>query len=332
MANSKLPEVPLGFLPENTPQLEAFQGVPKLSSPSQKMLAGPICLMLCGLPGTALVESFPWIKSGGWDSIVMAPFFLVGTWLLVWLMSHASILQMADQEARDKPHFDPVGEHERYVGIAYGETDWVFRGDTSWDRGYVRSDASCLEFRGFGPSFRLPLNRIRAVRCARTGLGSINHLPRIYVDWEHPSGRTNTFSLEIRSARSRSDSNLKTLELAGWLNDFLWERDCFGGDATGGETEVRWPIESSQLDLRFFPRSDLLRLFDRAAALAASLLWTAAMTIVALATRRWAYHSDVIFLEAILFLGALPIYYATLRGIMNLRVRQKVRQDQALRR
>jgi hypothetical protein len=311
MANPKLSEVPLGFIPENTPQMEPFQSVPRPRTFSFIGALQFLSFLVCILAGDAVLDSFPWIKSNGLGPLAIVPFSLLGGLAVLWLRGYRCLDFMAGQRQKDEPLLQPIGEAERYVGIAYADADWSFRGDTSWDRGFIRCDGSNIEFRGFGPGFRLPLNRVRAVSCARTGLGSPNHLPRVYVAWEHPSGRMNSFSLEIRTARSRAEEIRRSVDLADWLCN------CLPGRADDDATPI-WPFESSKLELRSFPSSSLVTQSEQARIARTSVSFALMLILLPVfMAHGFSRHSDLVLFGAFSVPAAWISYHLGIRRLIE---------------
>jgi len=153
--------------------------------------------------------------------------------------------KLRDLKVLGQPH---TGQF--YVGIAYCAGDWAYRGDTSWDRGHVCIVGGELRFRGFGPSFSLPLSFIKDVRMIFTKSPFTNSLPRIYIHWSAPGGLPNTLSLEIRDAGSRPATIRETEKISNWL-----EEERSKNSATVSSTAL--PFESTQIDLSDIPSVQL---------------------------------------------------------------------------
>lgn len=150
----------------------------------------------------------------------------------------------AAQSKKDRQTFD-ASPLERHVGVAYCDYFWSFRSDTSWDRGFISYDSGFVIFRGFGPTFCLPVSSIHEVWISVSGYG-LWEVPRVFVRWNHPESGLNTVSFEIRTEKSQSACFEKAKELETWLN-------CLPRNYIYELSDVQWPFQSSTLDFAKFP-------------------------------------------------------------------------------
>ena len=150
----------------------------------------------------------------------------------------------SEQSKKDRQTFN-ASPLERHVGVAYCDYFWIFRSDTSWDRGFISYDSGFVIFRGFGPTFCLPVSSIHDVWISVSGFGPWE-VPRVFVRWNHPESGLNTVSFEIRTETTQSSLFEKARELETWLNflprNYVYEL-----------SDVQWPFQSSGLDFAKFP-------------------------------------------------------------------------------
>jgi hypothetical protein len=228
MADSQ-PESPIltGTLPPDTPELQSFASVPR----DRGMLAGfwlaPVAAFYGVVALGFLVPAnyLPILNKAPQGLLLIVPVLALAVWVTYRMTRIIGFAWMRAVKRRDFERLGPAAAQERYVGVAYTSGDWAYRGDTSWDRGYLSVRSGAINFRGFGPPFSLPKARIRSVAVKKTESVATNSLPRVFVQWDALDGEPNFVSLEIRDAGNRPATLSAVDELAKWIGTALTETE-----------------------------------------------------------------------------------------------------------
>ena len=223
-------------VPVDHPGMKVFRAYKPINVPGWFQIVGIAIFMVLSMGWISLLAD--WGKPV--PKILIAP-IMSGLLIIVWIsflaMRFVSLQLMAHQACQDRIDFKASSE-ERHFGIAYCDHYWYFRNETSWDRGFLSFRNGCLCYRGFGPSFCLPIGSIRRVWITR-GAG-ISKLPNIHVEWIHPISGPNVLRLEVRDQKSRKDCFEKSEDLVTWIQDLR---------SSPVESEsIIWPFESTSLD------------------------------------------------------------------------------------
>ncbi len=223
-------------------------------------LAGFIGIFCLVIP---IITRYPKLQFG-WPALALIiPVSAVAVVSTYWTARRLTFWSMSKHKASDLVGLAAPAPSDQYVGIAYTEGDWAFRGDTSWDRGWIGVHGDALVFSGFGPRFSLPVSLIENFEERQTRSINTNSLPRVYVTWHDLTGVRNTFSLDIRDAGNRQSTILETRRLGMWLRESL--------AAAGGEVANEagaLPFRSAELDFRGVPSGPNVRLNDKVVAIA----------------------------------------------------------------
>jgi len=185
-------------LPANY-DLQAFRGVPHPPAPIWSMLATGfvgICLFVVGLLcmiGARLVGLVPLVGLGWTATYVTGKFSAL---LHRWTFDETRI---RDVEALGEGQPD-----EYYVGIAYSEGVWSFRGDPMWDRGFLTVEEDELIFRGYERKFILPMGRLVSAKVIRARTLLNCEIPLISLTWLDEDGQSQSILLELREWSSLS--------------------------------------------------------------------------------------------------------------------------------
>jgi hypothetical protein len=232
-----------GSLLDDYPGMDQFTSYPSTRSNLLESMASllpfmaVIAIPLFVLPHIAdLSRGFPGL-------CLMLLLLGIGSWLYVVISRYMSFRVMIRHKARDVKELRAPEKDEQYVGIAYCDDEWSFRGDTSWDRGWFLVNGGALKFTGLGSDFRLPSSRIEHVRLAARQLWPFTSLPRVYVDWLDEEGITNTFSLEIRDAPGKKEAASRTEALESSVRRLLDDTSYSEAEAS----RAKWPFKSSSL-------------------------------------------------------------------------------------
>lgn len=242
-----------GTIPSPYPPLAVFEKLPKTIA-AGSVAAFTAMLLLVVLPMLwifRITQHQPFPVSA-MPILALLPL----AWLGGRIYLPVSLRLMARQSNHDKEKFNPA-PLEHHVGVAYCGNLWFLNGDNSWDRGYVAIDERNLNFRGYGPAFTLPLRQISSVWMGRSDLLLSNGLPRLFVEWIHPSGRPNIFSLEIRNQRSFATTWARAHELANEI------RERVRCAKPPQYKEAVWPFESSTLEFTTAPGRQAINWTDR---------------------------------------------------------------------
>jgi hypothetical protein len=208
------------------------------------------------------------------------------------------------QSKKDRQTFD-ASPLERHVGVAYCDYFWSFRSDTSWDRGFISYDSGFVTFRGFGPSFCLPVSAIHEVWISVSGYG-LWEVPRVFVRWNHPESGLNTVSFEIRTETTQSACFEKAKELETWLN-------CLPRNYIYELSDVQWPFQSSTLDFAKLPSRQFAVKSDVWVAGAWGIGLSFSFVIVNVAIHHFA-KLDVSFLNTLGAILGLTVYKEVIRS------------------
>lgn len=187
------------------------------------------------------------------------PFGAIG-WKYYSSWADLAIMRKAKEDDDDK--LAPVSE--TYLGIAYCNGIWGYRGDISWDRGYLVFTESGIQFAGLATFFDLPYARILDIRINYPNYVLGGGTPRVYVDWKDWSGITNTFCLEVRLGDNRGELQVASHKLADELCE-KWQQ----GIHADYRKDVELPFRSSTLDFSFGPDQEPIQFRERNKA----LLW-----------------------------------------------------------
>ena len=274
MDNRGYPIVRGGKLSDSQRGMEEFSELGRIGiSPGYQFLA----VLACMLSFAFQISFLTGIGIGkGYQALLFAlPSLAISIAIFVLLTKHLSGILQVRQSMSDIKLFDAKST-EQHIGIAYCDYIWAFKGDTSWDRGFIRYEEGLLCFRGFGPIFRLPPSAIEEIWIAVPKSGLVR-LPRVYVRWRHPNGGKNVFSFEMRKAINRDQCFRACKDLVGWLSD-LPKIGTFDVD------KLVWPFESSKLEFARDPAKQVINSKDiqagwGAAATTFVICWTVASAI-----------------------------------------------------
>jgi len=262
------PEAKQGSIPRTNKTLAIFSALPEMRSP---FLIRLLYWTLFGgliVGGTALAS----YAFNGWKQYavtIVSVFFAVNA--AGFTGRKLGLLAMFLQSRADRRAFNPH-PNEIHVGVAYCDDVWGFRGDTSWDRGYLSIEDQSIAFRGFGPAFRLPLSNVTSLEIKASRGTLTNNLPRLYVGWQRPNGRDNIINIEIRDQLTWRSTAKAILRLRNMI------REHMGIPDVGRSLEAEWPFESSSVELPTHSQIYGITLGDKFFALflvvlMASLIW-----------------------------------------------------------
>ena len=183
--------------------------------------------------------SWLFIRMGSYPVFAILGGLLLSGSITISVIQYISLNRLRLQAEVDAKQFQ-AGSGERHVGIAYCNGIWLYRGETSWDRGFLGFRNGFLTFRGLGPNFCLPTSSIQTAWIAIDGMG-VNQLPRLFVNWNHPTTGSNTLSFEIRKNQNRGKCFVEVEELLDWVRRL--PREAVAID------ETIWPVESTSITL-----------------------------------------------------------------------------------
>lgn len=258
-------------------QPEKFDDVPSAEGIySRYLFVGFVVFALFTWVSTFLLDE--WLGPLKGITKVVAVLSTGFVWLLVlrkyW--SKASLVAMQKIRGRDGNLPKPAEGH--YLGVAYCNGIWSYRGDTSWDRGYLTIEPSILRFAGHASSFQLPYARIVDLRIHHGKMLVGTDEPRLFIDWLDWRGNVNTLSLEVRIGVEDAAIKKHTYELADQIHH-AWreekERDY--------RKDVDLPFGSAELDFSVAPEDTPILPRERNLA----LLWSAALIVAGFATSTW---------------------------------------------
>lgn len=204
---------------------------------------------------------FPGVEKGWPGLLVVIPGLALATAAMIATARYANAQGMLAQMREDTEEL-PHGDDEQYVGVAYSDGDWGYRGDTSWDRGWLSIRSGLLRFRGFGPPFALPLTSIDGIRVHETRGAMSKSAARVYFDWHDDQGERNTLSLEIRDCTNKTRARESAEDLAKHLETMRRQADL-------AMAPTEWPFRSSGLTFSHLGAAGVTAK-DRAIALVAS--------------------------------------------------------------
>lgn len=258
-------------------QLEKFDEVPSTEGIYSRYLLGGFMgfAFLCGLSFFLLNEWLGPLKGTTKFVAVLSTGFV---WLLVlrryW--SWASLASMQMIKGKDGNLPQPAEGY--YLGVAYCNGIWSYRGDTSWDRGYLTIEESGLRFAGHTSSFQLPYARIIDLRIHHGKTIVHTDVPRLFIDWLDWRGNVNTLSLEVRIGVEFAAIKEQTYELANQIHH-AWQK----GKESDYRKDVDLPFLSTDLDFSVAPEETPILPRERNLA----LLWSAALIVAGFATSTW---------------------------------------------
>ncbi|MDR3692904.1 MAG: hypothetical protein P4L46_26225 [Fimbriimonas sp.] len=302
------------MMPIGVSGMEPFQTVPRYVWMQMLTQIGTIAVVFGLIFVLIEVEERQPSLGNGWRGFLIAVgWILMSGYLGIKFLKRSSFWTMLWTQALDAKSLGEPADGKRYVGIAYSAGDWAYRNDTSWDRGYLQIKDGELRFRGFGPSFSLPLAFVRSVRVVSTRSIYTNSLPRVFIDWFPDGGVENTFSLEVRDAGTRSATIRETHALATWIQTNATDRP---GGATGTSTVL--PVASTQIAAETGVVGFNVLPADKRAAFAWSAVFVCGGLFVLVVLGRVAhYHSS--FIAGILGGATMTVY----RGVIVARVRKR---------
>jgi len=187
----------------------------------------------------------------------IAALFWFGFW---WDRAEARRL-----EAEDAKELGAPDDQEVYVGASYLYGAASLRQDTAWDRGFLQWNQGWLRFRGFGPSFVLPAERIRSASLQWTP-GPIYRRPRAIIEWKHPDGSAEFICLQSRGARSRRDDVQRVRELVECV-----VQGCREGYVPADGDGSTLPFRSTDAEKAILFSPDRAKLLDKVKALAVAV-------------------------------------------------------------
>ena len=194
----RYPEAPLGTLPADFEPLASLGEVPWLPWVRGFYLG---VAMLSGFAALAAIlillsKTMPGIERQVYGFAVVLPAFLVGCAVGFWLNRRLSVRYSRQLESIDRLAIHAGSGEATYVGVAYCEGAWSYRGQTSWDRGFLTCDGAELAFVGRTGSFVLPANLIAGVRLEATRALHPEPEAKVFVDWPGTRGQANHVSFQ----------------------------------------------------------------------------------------------------------------------------------------
>ena len=162
-----------------------------------------------------------------------------------WLNRQLSVRYSRQLESIDRLAIHPGSGEASYVGVAYCEGAWSYRGQTSWDRGFLTCDGAELAFVGRTGTFILPADLIAGVRLEATRALHPEPEVKVFVEWSGTRGQANHVSFQplgVTGSHPRGDA-------ARALAVSIEATRTF--PATSPAETDRLPMASSEIDFPF---------------------------------------------------------------------------------
>ena len=247
-------------IPDFAPGMEAFKKTPKYIGLRLMAEIAPILLFLPWMIVVfRLSYNSPLGMKGPMTWLLLGLFFPV----LLLFLGATRLPYLYLTKMRDRSVLGPPMPEEIYVGVSYSHGNWSYKGESSWDRGYLTIEQHCLKFRGFGPEFSFSPSLIRNIRIDSSERVAWNTTSRIYLEWSSV-GTVNTVCFETRGPLSRSSIEAATQSLYEKLKS-VTESDQF---SLMQEIE---PFPSSALGFNTAPEIQLVSTGDRVIAFVISI-------------------------------------------------------------
>ncbi len=123
-----------GRLPNNTPDLLQFAGVP-IRRPNLGPARTTLVSSLFVLSIPAMLSFFPKRQEEILYGVGLAALIAAG--VAQRKEKQPNVSSKTFEKERDAEAIPNPRDGDRYVGVAYCEGAWAYRGDTSWDRGWL---------------------------------------------------------------------------------------------------------------------------------------------------------------------------------------------------
>ena len=290
-------------LTESHPGMETFSKMPRIGIPQKYQFYGLGVFFL-----TFLVLS-PFLSFGVRYQLLPALLVFVAISAMCLIITFLAARAMAGsaqvkQALEDAKTFD-AKSYEQHVGVAYCDYIWAFKNETSWDRGFISFAGGLLCFRGFGPIFRLPGSAIERVWIAVPTTGT-HKLPRVYVEWNHPTSDKNVLSFEIRGTVNLDEACEEAEKLASWLKNLPRSEPEH-------QNLIVLPFESKSLNFAKDPARQIIEKKDIAIAWTVAFLLFAVLETITFTVRHY-YKFDSGIVWAFLGMFVLYVYSEIIRA------------------
>ena len=236
--------------------------------------------------------------------LVAIPIFTISTAAFIFSARAMAGAAQVKQALEDAKTFD-AKSYEQHVGVAYCDYIWAFKNETSWDRGFISFAGGLLCFRGFGPIFRLPGSAIERVWIAVPTTGT-HKLPRVYVEWNHPTSDKNVLSFEIRGTVNLDEACEEAEKLASWLKNLPRSEPEH-------QNLIVLPFESKSLNFAKDPARQIIEKKDIAIAWTVAFLLFAVLETITFTVRHY-YKFDSGIVWAFLGMFVLYVYSEIIRA------------------